>query len=238
MRKVVNMPNELLNMTILIVDDDPITQKLIKGILEKKSYNKILVSNSGELALDLIKNDPPDLILLDIFMPGIEGYEVCKRVRADKATAHIPIIMITGGAVQADEAIKKSFKAGATDFITKPIRAIEFLARIKSGLTSKKNHDLLMDELEKTRKTEKEKENLIKKLEQALSDIKVLKGIVPICSNCKKIRDDKGYWNKLESYIQENSEAEFSHGICPECSDKLYRHEDWYIEMKKDEESR
>jgi len=231
------MSTQLLKMKILVVDDDQITQKLIKGILEKQNYSNIIISNSGEQALNIIKKDPPDLILLDIFMPGIEGYEVCKRIRANNKTAHIPIIIITGGAVQADEAILNSFKAGASDFITKPIRAIEFLARIKSSLISKKNHDLLMSELDKSRKTEKEKESLIKKLEQALSDIKVLKGIVPICSHCKKIRDDKGYWNKLESYIQENSEAEFSHGICPECSDKLYSNEDWYIDMKKEKDS-
>lgn len=69
---------------------------------------------------------------------------------------------------------------------------------------------------------EKEKEQLIKNLKAALDEIKTLKGIVPICSNCKKIRDDKGFWNHLEVYIQENSNAEFSHGICPECVQKLY----------------
>ncbi len=227
------MPNKLLEMTILIVDDDLITQELFKGILEKQGYGKIQVSSSGEQALEMIKNQPPDLILLDVFMPGIEGYEVCQRLNADNTTTHIPIIMVTGGAVQADEAIEKSFNAGAMDFITKPIRTIEFLARVKSSLTVKKNHDLLMNEIVKRNQAEKEKEKLIKKLEQALTEVKSLRGIVPICSNCKNIRDDKGYWNKLELYIQEHSEASFSHGLCPECSEKLYSSEDWYIEMKK-----
>jgi PAS domain S-box-containing protein len=145
----------LLEMAILIVDDDLITQELFKGILEKQGYNKIQVSTSGEHALELIKKDPPDLILLDVFMPGIEGYEVCERLKADNTTTHIPIIMVTGGAVQADEAIQKSFKAGAIDFITKPIRVIEFLARINSGLTIKKNHDLLVNEIEKRKQAEK-----------------------------------------------------------------------------------
>lgn len=84
------------------------------------------------------------------------------------------------------------------------------------------------------RKTlESEREELIGRLQKALNEIKTLKGIVPICSSCKKIRDDKGYWNILESYIQEHSEASFSHGMCPECSDKFYGDQDWYIEMKK-----
>lgn len=228
------MLKKILGMAILIVDDDLITQELFKGILEKQGYNRIQVSTSGEHALELIKKDPPDLILLDVFMSGIEGYEVCERLKADNTTTHIPIIMVTGGAVQADEAIQKSFKAGAIDFITKPIRTIEFLARINSGLTIKKNHDLLVNEIEKRKQAEKEKEKLIKKLEQALTEVKSLKGIVPICSHCKKIRDDKGYWNNLELYIQKHSEAEFSHGLCPECSDKLYGDEDWYIDLKKD----
>lgn len=71
------------------------------------------------------------------------------------------------------------------------------------------------------------------KTEIALAEIKQLKGLLPICSYCKKIRDDKGYWNQIEGYIQEHSDAKFSHGICTECSDKLYGNEDWYIEMKK-----
>jgi len=90
-----------------------------------------------------------------------------------------------------------------------------------------------VNEITKRHQAEKEKEKLIKKLEQALTEVKSLRGIVPICSHCKNIRDDKGYWNKLELYIQEHSEAEFSHGICPECTEKLYSKEDWYIEMKK-----
>ncbi len=70
------------------------------------------------------------------------------------------------------------------------------------------------------------------KLLQALKEIKTLSGLLPICASCKKIRDDKGYWNQIESYISRNSEANFSHGLCPECSDKFYGDKDWYIKMK------
>lgn len=79
---------------------------------------------------------------------------------------------------------------------------------------------------------EQEREENIKKLKRALDEINTLKGIVPICASCKKIRDDKGYWNQLETYIQKHSDASFSHGVCPECSDKLYGDKDWYIQMK------
>ncbi len=82
---------------------------------------------------------------------------------------------------------------------------------------------------------EEERERLIKKLQDALADIKVLSGLVPICSSCKKIRDDKGYWTQLEGYIQAHSEAKFSHGVCPECAQKLYG--DLYAKMQKQKEA-
>jgi len=83
---------------------------------------------------------------------------------------------------------------------------------------------------------QKKRESLIVDLKKALDEVKTLQGILPICSHCKQIRDDKGYWNKIETYIGEHSQAEFSHGMCPDCSDKLYGDEDWYIEMKKEDE--
>ena len=78
-----------------------------------------------------------------------------------------------------------------------------------------------------------EREILVRELKNALTRIKTLNGLIPICSTCKKIRDDKGYWNLIESYIESHSDAAFSHGICPECSDSLYGEKDWYIDMKK-----
>jgi PAS domain S-box-containing protein len=87
---------------------------------------------------------------------------------------------------------------------------------------------------EERKRTEEEREKLIKELQDAAADIKVLSGLVPICSNCKKIRDDKGYWTQLEGYIQAHSEAKFSHGVCPECAQKLYG--DLYAKVKKQQE--
>jgi len=82
---------------------------------------------------------------------------------------------------------------------------------------------------------QKEREKLISDIQNALAEVKTLSGLMPICSHCKKIRDDKGYWNQIEGYIQKHSDAKFSHGMCPECSDKLYGREDWYIEMKNED---
>jgi len=83
------------------------------------------------------------------------------------------------------------------------------------------------------KEAEQEREELIRELREALEKVKTLSGLLPICASCKKIRDDKGYWNQIESYIEHHSEAEFSHGMCPDCLDKLYGNKDWYIEMKK-----
>ena len=82
--------------------------------------------------------------------------------------------------------------------------------------------DGIAHDITKRIQAEKEREKLILKLQEAFDNIKTLSGLLPICSNCKKIRDDKGYWNQIESYIRDHSEAEFSHGICPECAKKYY----------------
>jgi PAS domain S-box-containing protein len=84
-------------------------------------------------------------------------------------------------------------------------------------------------------KTENEKGNLIKRLQETLSQVKQLSGLLPICSSCKKIRDDKGYWNQIESYIRKHAEVDFSHGLCPECAHKLYGDQDWYKKRKNSE---
>jgi len=80
----------------------------------------------------------------------------------------------------------------------------------------------LVRDIAKRRQTEKEKEKLIRQLQKTLTEVTTLSGLLPICSSCKKIRDDKGYWNQIEMYVQKHSEAQFSHGICPDCAEKLY----------------
>lgn len=100
-----------------------------------------------------------------------------------------------------------------------------------------KNNQIL-SEIHERKQMEKKQEQLIADLQHALGEVKILHGLLPICASCKKIRDDKGYWNQIESYIQKHSKAQFSHSMCPECSDKLYGKENWYIKMKKKKEIR
>ncbi|MCK5311098.1 MAG: hypothetical protein KAJ62_03260, partial [Desulfobacteraceae bacterium] len=91
----------------------------------------------------------------------------------------------------------------------------------------------LKESRQKESEIARERENSIVDLKAALSQVKQLKGMLPICANCKKIRDDSGYWQQVEKYVEKNTDAIFSHGMCPECSDKLYGKENWYIKMKK-----
>ncbi|MCP4713975.1 MAG: response regulator [Deltaproteobacteria bacterium] len=206
----------LQEMKILIIDDDSTSITLMETVLNENGYSHILSSINAMAGLELARQTLPDLILLDIVMPEIDGFEFCRRLRSDENHIDIPIIMVTGtGSMELDKALKKTFDVGAVDFITKPIRAIEFLTRIKSALTLKAARDLIKEELTQRKLVENQ-------LRKALAEIKQLSGMLPICSSCKKIRDDKGYWNQMETYIRDHSEVDFSHGICPECEKKLY----------------
>ena len=184
--------------TLLVVDDMPENLALMSSLL-KDNY-KVKVANGGEKALKIAASDsPPRLILLDIMMPGMDGYEVCRRLKENEGTKDIPVIFITSKSDTEGEA--KGFVLGAVDYITKPFVHQIVLARVRTHLQLKRKTDLL---------------------EQALKEIKTLRGIVPICANCKKIRDDEGYWSQVEVYVQNHTEAKFSHGICPGCAKKLY----------------
>ncbi|MCP4217366.1 MAG: response regulator transcription factor [bacterium] len=176
---------------ILIVDDNPQYLHVLKTILDKDGYITITV-DGGKPALLAVAEDKPDLILLDIMMDDMDGYEVCKVLKADKATASIPIIFLTSKTGIDD--IVRGFETGAVDYVTKPFNAAELSARVKTHLD----------------------------LKTAREEIRALRGILPICVNCKKIRDDKGFWEQVEVFIEGNSDAMFSHSICPDCVQRLY----------------
>ena len=186
------------------MDDERFNIKTLTEILHE-DY-KIMAAKNGDQALKAFEGDVlPDLILLDIMMPGIDGYEVCKRLKENPRTTNIPLIFVT--AVTEIEDAARGFRAGAVDFIQKPLNPVMVKARVKLHI-----------KLYKT----------IQELQGALSEIKKLSGLLPICANCKKIRDDKGYWNQIESYITEHSDAEFSHALCQECAEKYYPGIDLY----------
>jgi uncharacterized 2Fe-2S/4Fe-4S cluster protein (DUF4445 family)/CheY-like chemotaxis protein len=153
----------LVRMRILIVDDDPAIQKLIKNVLAKDGYKNIQIAGSGEKALEMMKQNPPDLVVLDILMPGMQGYEVCRKMRTNKATVHTPVLMMTGSILDKEKALEKSFKAGVTDFITKPIKTVELMARVKSALTVKRQYNRMIKKLNEKKLPKKRPKKISKK---------------------------------------------------------------------------
>ncbi|MCZ7380462.1 MAG: response regulator [Candidatus Methanoperedens sp.] len=139
------MENEKYRNKILVVDDEPVNVKLITGILEN-DY-EIIPAYSGREALLKITSDKPDIVLLDIMMPEISGYEVCEKIRKQETTRFIPVVMVTA-LTGLDEKIK-AIEAGADDFLTKPISVVELVARVKSLLKTKYFHDQLVKSKEK-----------------------------------------------------------------------------------------
>jgi len=199
------MNSESNPSTILIIDDHPATRKLLGDILGDL-YHVLLVSNGRE-ALDAVRdNHMIDLILLDIIMPGMNGYEVCQRLKEDERTSDIPVVFLT--VMEEDHDEVRGFAVGVADYIVKPISRLRLLARVKNQLA--------------LRQKQRELELKNCELQAALDQIKTLQGVLPICSFCKQIRNDQGAWQRLEEYIQHHSEAEFSHGICPKCAEEHY----------------
>ena len=208
-------------MAILIVDDSRDEQELLSTRLRAAGYGSLMFADSAEAAFGILSRDNAvqrpravDLILMDIMLPGVDGLEACRRITATEWLQDIPIIVIT---VKTDEqALLAAFAAGAMDYIRKPVNPAELVARVSSALTLREERN--------TRKA-REQELLLRKqeLERALRDVKVLRRLIPICANCKRARTDTGAWQRLEAYIQDHSEAEFSHGICQVCTKEVYR---------------
>ncbi|RPI05424.1 MAG: PAS domain S-box protein [Ignavibacteriae bacterium] len=341
----INFPED-----ILVVDDTPSNLSVLVDFIHEAGY-PVRSANSGKLALQHIQTQLPALIILDIMMADMDGYEVCRILKADEKTKPIPIIFISA---LGDELKRvKGFQVGGVDYITKPFFPDEVLARVKAHLnirrmqqdlemsnaalqaeikvrnrmevklreseekfrvifennsaaiaiidldttitivndafcqmigytkeevvgmswtklivpedleritehnqrlmsepqaTHEKNEvrlirkngelgytmmsvSIVLNEqkyiasfidITKRKHAEADREKLIGELQQAIVEVKTLRGLIPICSSCKKIRDDKGYWNILESYLVKHSDAQFTHGICPDCMAKLY----------------
>ncbi|MCP4580878.1 MAG: response regulator [candidate division Zixibacteria bacterium] len=200
---------------ILIIDDQPINIEQIIKFLEGTSQPyRLYQALDGLRGCEIAKIVIPDLIICDWEMPIMSGIEATRYLTNNEITKNIPVIMASG-VMTSSKNLQTALEAGAVDFIRKPIDKVELIARVRSIL-------LLADSYKEIwrQKDELSKKNV--KLQRALEDVKRLNGLLPICSGCKKIRDDHGYWNEVETYVRDHVDVEFSHGICPDCVKELY----------------
>lgn len=207
-------------MKILVVDDSLPFLNALDVILQEAGYTDIVMKQSAPEAIEFLHSPAcrapgshVDIILMDVIMPGMDGLEAVRRIKADNELRDIPIVMVS---IEDEEMkIKQAFDHGAIDYINKPIKKLELLVRVRSILR-------LKEETDHRKAHERELEETVEQLRKAISELKTLSGLLPICSYCKKIRDDKGYWQQVDSYITEHSTAGFSHSICPECLKEHY----------------
>jgi CheY-like chemotaxis protein len=193
-------------ISILVVDDDPEIRFATARLLKSAGY-RVLEAEDAAGCFSIAREQRPDLILLDVNLPDMSGFDLCRTIKADPSTKGIYVMMLSGSATEEEDRVE-GLEMGADGYLIRPISNRELLARMAS--------------MQRIILAERERDRLIEELKNAIAQVKILSGLLPICSNCKKIRDDKGYWRQLEAYIRDHSEAEFTHGICPECMKLLY----------------
>jgi sigma-B regulation protein RsbU (phosphoserine phosphatase) len=187
-------------MRALIADDDHIGTAILSRALARWQFD-VSLAHDGEAAWDLIQTRAPQLAIVDWMMPALDGPGLCRRIRQDATTAHMYVILLTSRDSRAD--LVAGLESGADDYLIKPFDPEELRARLQVGVRVLALQERLADR--------------VAELETAVSTVKRLQGLIPICSYCKRIRSDRNDWEQLETYISEHSDAQFSHGICPPC---------------------
>jgi DNA-binding response OmpR family regulator len=194
-------------MEVLVVDDDAVSQRVVAAMLRKNGYT-VHLANDGEAAWKILQEKgAPALAVVDWMMPGLDGPEICRRLRAIDTPTPTYVILLTSRDAAAD--VVEGLRAGADDYVTKPPNEDELVARVNVGARVVALQQTLADR--------------VRRLEEALANVKQLQGLLPICSYCKRIRDDQNYWQQVESYITVHSGVQFSHGFCPDCYDKYVK---------------
>ena len=189
---------------ILVVEDESIVAMDIKIRLQKLGYEILRIVSTGEEAVQVAMESQPDLILMDISLKGhMLGTEAAQKIHA---VLDIPIVFLT--AYSDANTLERAKESEPFGYITKPFEDNDLRVSLELALYRSK--------------AERERKALTEKLQKALDEVKTLSGFIPICASCKKIRDDKGYWQAVEQYIEARTPAEFTHGICPDCMQKLY----------------
>ena len=188
-------------MKILIAEDDPVSRRLLEATLEKFGYDVVVAADGAEAWTALQRNDAPRLAILDWMMPELDGLEICRRVREIPTSTPPYLILLTAKGERGD--VVAGLDAGANDYQKKPFDRGELRARLQVGAQVLELQKNLADR--------------IGELEDALAQVKQLRGLLPICSYCKNIRDEQNFWQRVDNYLMEHADVMFSHGICPDC---------------------
>ncbi len=193
-------------MKILVADDDRVSRTILVHTLEKWGF-EVVVAEDGDAAWRMLHEEEPSLAILDWMMPGLDGPDVCRKIRGDEAVSHVYVLLLTSRGTRHD--LVAGLQAGADDYVTKPFDPEELRARINVGVRVFKLQEKLADQ--------------VSELQRALSRVRQLQGLLPICSYCKRVRSDQDYWEQIDTYVTEHSDAQFSHGICPNCMDRAMK---------------
>lgn len=234
---------------ILIVEDSATQALKLEQLLKGAGYTVNRCADGAQALAYLTRHEPPpELVISDIVMPTTDGYTLCEQIRADERFGRMPVLLLS--TLSEPEDIIRGLSCGANNFLTKPYEPAELLDRVHYMLINSKlrsprreevsvevffngkRHtlpsdrfqilDLLFSTYDNVLKQKRELELMNRELRTARATIDTLQGILPICSGCKKIKDQNDQWQLLEKYISDRSDTQFSHGLCPECVQRLY----------------
>ena len=174
-------------MKILAVEDDAVARAVLKSALQNLGHEVVLAAD-GEAAWKLVLQESVRVVVSDWMMPGTDGLELCRRIRGRTEAEYVYFILLTArDASEKNQA--EAADAGVDDFLTKPLVLSELWTRLR----------------------------VAERILRYTTRVKQLEELLPICSYCKKIRDDQNYWQQIESYISDRTGSDFSHSVCPDC---------------------
>lgn len=198
------------DVRVLVVEDNPSVSDTVQTMLEEMGYTVAGKAMDGKSAVEMANSLQPDVILMDVGMPQMDGIQATQHIQASCPT---PVVILT--AHEPSELVGRASAAGVGAYLVKPPRAPEIERAIIIAMAR-------FADMMELRRLNAELQVRNQELKQALDQVKILRGLLPICMGCKRIRDDDGYWQQLETYIRDHSEAEFSHGLCLDCAEELY----------------
>lgn len=174
-------------MKILAVEDDSVARAVLRQALRRLEHD-VVEAGDGESAWEILQREPVRVVVSDWMMPKSDGLDLCRRIRGRVGSEYIYFILLTSSGATAENQTKAA-DAGVDDFLTKPLDISELWMRLR----------------------------VAQRILRYTTQVRQLEEMMPICSYCKKIRDDRNYWQQLESYIGERTGSDFSHSVCPDC---------------------